>query len=502
MKTLSNNNFLSGLLKLLMIFFLIPEITYSQGQDKLWLMGYGCCSTNFTGYNMDFRSGSLSIYPVQRYFNFACTNGQISDSNGNTLFYSNGIYIANTLGDTMLNGSGINPSSYTTSHSQYGLLIPQGNLVIPFPNDSTKYYLFHETSDDQGGTYASVYLYYSVIDMTLDGGKGGVIQKNTVLLNDSLVVGRLTASKHANGRDWWIFSHQFHSSLQYRYLVTPSGIIGPWIDDLQTWRGNYPGQACFSEDGNKYVYFEPFGGLDIWDFDRCTGLFDNLIHVDIVDSGGAGGVAFSRSGRFLYVSKIYFLYQFDLFASDVPMSKLLIATYDGFVDPPGVPTVFYLQKLAPDDKIYMVSSSTVYNIHAINSPDSLGLACDFQQHSVHLPGYNGLTLPNFPNYFLGAVGSSICDSLPTAIREPASFKSSFEVFPNPVQRLMYIMGSSKEKVESIRLINSIGQLMKQNFTSIKNEEYLEEDLSGLSSGIYYLEIKTAKQRIVKKVVKE
>ena len=81
------------------------------------MMGYGCCGPNFSGINMDFRSGDLVVTNNNRHFNFAPTNGQMSDSSGNILFCSNGIYICNNLYDTMLNGSGLNPSEYTTAHS-------------------------------------------------------------------------------------------------------------------------------------------------------------------------------------------------------------------------------------------------------------------------------------------------------------------------------------------------------------------------------------------------
>ncbi|MBL0102941.1 MAG: hypothetical protein IPP51_03820 [Bacteroidetes bacterium] len=104
--------------------------------------------------------------------NFYETNGVISNSTGALQFCSNGIYIADATGDTMQNGSGLNPSLYTTSMTTHGLALPQGNLVIPFPDDSTKFYLFHETSDDMYGTWASLNLYYSIIDMTLNGGLG------------------------------------------------------------------------------------------------------------------------------------------------------------------------------------------------------------------------------------------------------------------------------------------------------------------------------------------
>ncbi len=498
------NNLFGVLLKLfysILIFVLTPNLLLSQNQDKVWMMGYGCCGLNFSGINMDFRSGSLVVSPIVRYFNFAETNGQMCDSAGNTLFCSNGIYVANALLDTMLNGSGLNPSDYTAAHTLYGLHIPQANLVIPMPGDPAKYYLFHETSDDRFNTYATFYLYYSIIDMTLDGGLGGVVQKNTILLHDSLVEGELTACKHANGRDWWLLAHKFESDTFYKFLVTPQGIQGPWIDETGSWRTNYFGQTVFSSDGTKFAYYEPNNDLDIWDFDRCAGVFSNLIHVDVNDSMGAGGVAFSRSGRYLYVSSVNFVYQFDMLAANIPLSMITVAIYDGFVNGSGFPTQFYQMLLAPDDKIYINSPSGVYDYHVINYPDSAGLACDLQQHSIHLPGYS-VSLPNHPNYFLGPILGSACDSLTSDVPTISSSVQSFEVFPNPARNILYITQGRRELINSISIFNSIGQMQSIDYSSIKNGEYMEVNISSLSSGIYFLEMMTDKQKMMKKFVKE
>ena len=228
--------------KLLYLFLFLIQNSFGQGIDNLWLMGYDCCHPPyFHPMNLDFSTGSLVIDTVQRNMNFRETNGEICDKNGNLLFYSNGFYIANAMNDTMMNGSGINPCYFTTLYSD-GLTIPQANLIIPFPDDSMKYYLFHESSDDYVNTYSAFYLYYSIIDMSLDNGLGAVVQKNTILLNDTLVLGRLTACKHANGRDWWLFSHEFLTGNMYKFLITPQGIQGPFIQNLQTVRENYFGQ--------------------------------------------------------------------------------------------------------------------------------------------------------------------------------------------------------------------------------------------------------------------
>ena len=435
--------------------------------------------------------------------NFSETNGVICDANGNLLFYTNGVYIANANDDSMQNGDGLNPSPFTTDHSFGGLTIPQANLVIPYPGDSTKYYLFHTTSDDRGSTYAAYFLYYSLIDMTLDNGLGAVVQKNVVVSNDTVIPGRLIGCKHANGRDWWIVQHEYKTGFINKFLVTPYGIDGPLKQDLLTLRDIYFGQGVFSQNGDKFAYYEPYGGLDILDFDRCTGDFSNQLHIDMNDSAGAGGVAFSQSGRFLYVPSTRYVYQFDMFSPDIEASKLTVAVWDTFYAPfQPFATVFYLAALAPDNKIYINCSNGTDAMHVINSPDSLGSSCDFCQNCIALPAFNHFTLPNHPNYFLGAATGSSCDTVHTEITNLTSSINRFLIFPNPVRDVLYLTQNKSDRITAIRLVNVLGQVNQVVFTSLKNDEYAMIDCSNLSTGMYVLEVVTTRGVISKKFFKE
>ena len=109
--------------------------------------------------------------------------------------------------------------------------------------------------------------------MTLDVGAGGVVYKNHVVLTDTLVVGKITAVRHANGRDWWVICHQNNSALYYRFLVTPDGVSDPMTQEIGSVRLLDAGQVCFSPDGSKFAYYWSETDLDIYDFDRCSGLF-------------------------------------------------------------------------------------------------------------------------------------------------------------------------------------------------------------------------------------
>lgn len=487
-----------------LLLFIYSYNVQSQGINNLWLMGRSSwAGPSFGGVNMDFTGGVLSISHQIRPMNFNETNGVICDKNGNLLFYSNGIYIANAQNDTMMNGVGLNPGPWTSTRDSFGLTLPQGNLIIPFPTDTTKYYLFHGTVDDYGNTYGSFYLYYSVIDMTLDGGLGAVVKKNVVLLNDTLVTGLLTACKHGNGRDWWMTCHEFGTNKYYKYLITDTGIAGPFFQNIGSVRDIWS-QCVFSPDGNWFAYYCPLSGdLDVYEFDRCTGTFSNPINIIFNDSAVAGGVAFSAQSSVLYVSSMNYVYQFDMMAANIATSQTTVAVWDSFYSPsPPFATNFYLSHLAPDGKIYINCGNGTFDMHVINFPDSLGVACDLQQHSIHLPAKNAFTMVNHPNYFLNALAGSICDTL-TAVTNIKTGIGDVNVFPNPANRLLYVQwrGVNNLRKAELHVYNTMGQLMSLPFTVLK-EEYFELNVSQLPTGIYFIELLTEQGKVVKRFVKQ
>ncbi|MCW5920269.1 MAG: hypothetical protein KIS71_10865, partial [Bacteroidetes bacterium] len=156
---------------LLMIFF--SFFSFSQGYNHNWLLGYDY-SPNYIKARMTFSSTGDSIFAEQRKIPFqGFTQANISDVNGNLLMSSNGAWIANSTGDTMMNGSFL---GYNTIINAYpnGLTIPYANVFLPYPNDSTKYVLFHHSIEYDGFSYPVYEINYSVIDIATNGGLGAV----------------------------------------------------------------------------------------------------------------------------------------------------------------------------------------------------------------------------------------------------------------------------------------------------------------------------------------
>ncbi|MBL7797935.1 MAG: PKD domain-containing protein [Saprospiraceae bacterium] len=102
-------------------------------------------------------------------------------------------------------------------------------------------------------------------------------------------------------------------------------------------------------------------------------------------------------------------HQYDLWAANIPASRQVVAVYDGFKDP--FSTTFYMLQLAPDGKIYGSATNGTQYLHVIHNPDVAGTDCQYQQHGIRLLKYNDFSLPNFPNYRLGPLDGSPCDTL-------------------------------------------------------------------------------------------
>ena len=467
------------------------------------MMGYDSyAGPPFGGININFNSGSRVISYVNRPMNFGDVSATMCDSLGNVLFYTNAVYIANANNDTMMNGSGLSPSFYSSSVGLNGLFVPQTALIIPRPGDNSKYYLLHGTVDDSVA-YAH-HIYYSEIDMSLNGGLGAVTSKNNVLLNDVLIPGRITAVKHGNGRDWWVVFHEGHTDRYYIYLIDPSGIQFQSNQNIGSNLTSALGQGCFSPDGSKFAMYDALNDLDIFDFDRCNGIFSNPIHVSINDNAAGGGVAFSSSSQVLYVSSTAYVYQFDLSAANIPSTKTTVAIWDTFYSPqPPAATSFYLSQLAPDGKIYMSCTNGTLDIHVIDYPDSVGLGCHVCQHCVHLPAYDNFGIPNLPNYHLGAWQGSLCDTVTsTGSWQTTVGREDVNLFPNPVTRILYATINENFKIKNVKIFDAFGQEIFVNFSFIKNGEYLEVNTTSLSQGVYFLELLSDKEKVVKRFVKE
>ena len=123
---------------------------------------------------------------------FSCA--AISDRNGNLLFYSNGRKVWNRNNQLMPNGFGLKGGNCQINRL----------LIVPFLNDTSKYYLFTSQGLTIGTAQPDTLRYsYSLVDMNMDGGLGDVTSKNLDIRG--FAAEKMVAIPNANGTDiWWI----------------------------------------------------------------------------------------------------------------------------------------------------------------------------------------------------------------------------------------------------------------------------------------------------------
>lgn len=481
----------------IIVLFLVCFIStscLSQKQDRMWIFGdHG---------GIDFRDTSnvVTFYSALNGYNTAATFSSIADNNGDLLFYvaadqllQLGINVFNKNGLLMFNGEGLQ------GHPAQS----QGLVILPFPGDSSHYYIFHKNQNNSKN-----YIYYSIVDMNLENGLGAIVSKNIVIHTDSLTQ-RTTAVKHANGRDWWLVQQRWDQDEYITFLITPDGILGPYKQSTNNPlpKEEFYGTSRFSRSGNRLVSVGHYGNINIMNFDRCTGTISNYLRIgeNVFSNENAYlGCEFSPNENVLYVSNIYpnpgkFVYQYDLTAIDIKGSKQTIKMY------PDTGLLSYIQLghmlLGADDKIYVCkgngsgpNSNTVYtqNIDVILNPDVVGQGCNYSSNFLYLNG--GRTtygLPNMVNYSLGPIAGTICDSLSTGVSDLSKKNNPFIISPNPITNWINIYqmedftgGNSYHSI----LYNSQGQLI---FEREMNVGVHTIPTSSLMTGVYFLQLKTS-----------
>ncbi|MBK6641579.1 MAG: T9SS type A sorting domain-containing protein [Bacteroidetes bacterium] len=295
-----------------------------------------------------------------------------------------------------------------------------------------------------------------------------------------------------------------------KFLLTPDSTFFVGSQHLQVpGKIGFAGQPSFSPNGSKFAYVSGngIGGfwtmfIQLFDFDRCAGNFilDTLINYSDVNGNVGFGMSFSPNSKYLYFSTTEHIYKVNTDTSNIGATFQVVAVNDTFLSsPPNIYTNFYLMYLAANGKIYTSSTSSVLHLHEMNYPDSSGLACDMQLHNIYT-GHFFIGVPNHPNYYLGRLVGSPCDSL-TSINDPPEHDFRFKVFPNPVMdgniKIMYLLPQNKSgKLEIYDVTGKV--VYSQNLPPWSTMQAIA--LPNLADGIYNVVVKSAVEWESKKII--
>ncbi len=390
-------------------FVAAQNLNFPAQHDNIWISGYeeNPLDNSIRHTVIDFHTFPPQVTEQAGDIDILITNVMMSDEEGELLFYSDGEVIQNSFGENLVNGDGIAPDVSVTQK-----LHEQTMLSVPYPDENNKFFMLHSERtwvlDDEGNTlddyFAGTFkLYYTTILSDEE-----VLEKNVTILNDTIDFGKLTTCKHANGRDWWFLVPEYWSNKFYRYLLTPNGLDTLPIQTIGDRELPGLGAAVFTSDGSKYISTGSRGSnpdtanITIFDFDRCTGLLSNQQQLTLDDTNFGHPIAVSPSSQYLYFYHNSKFRQYDLWAEDIFATE---HTTEGAFPAP------FLFQLAPDGKIYMTSYTGQDNFHIINDPDFPEEMSGLEYNGFTIPNKNYASLPYFPNYRLGPIDGSTCDTL-------------------------------------------------------------------------------------------
>lgn len=339
---------------------------------------------------------------------------------GQVLFHSNGARCWNASNLIMQNGDTLLGNSLAGFEYKFGST-HQGVCIVPFINQPGKYYLFSLKGTTnwilpwiQNGFPLEALpndpkLYYSVIDMSLDGGLGGIVagQKNIPLTGSSgQPLGESMIAVPGDNCDIWLIVHDYLEPVFRAFHITGEGIdpnpvlstTGSEIQGLVGWGAYYTGDLAVSpnrgylaitswvpNDNNNEV-----NGLLLCKFDPATGMVSDALRLS---DQPLTGLDFSPDNNKLYTVRRNLgnspssLLQFDVSVFDaatIAATEQIIGNLNASDNLPSLKSY--------NGKIY-ANSGGIY-LDVVNEPNLAGATCDFQNADANLMTLLGDVLPN------------------------------------------------------------------------------------------------------------
>ncbi len=379
------------------------QLSFSQHEASSWLFN--------TAMQIDFTEDTAILdhkrfEPPFWYTNMPMNTSCISDSNGQFLFATNSVCIYNANNDSMPNGDLLGDKHTGQS------------IIVPRPESNGHYYIF-----TVGRYYSMTDFRYSEIDMSLDSGMGDVVSSQSNILLQTGITDKVTAVRHANGKDIWVVSHENNNNRYVSYLVTKNGInttpvetnIGTVIEDTPPF--NLHDAACqgtikCSPCGRKLaIASKGLNMIQLVDFDTETGIPTNPLQLSVPY---AYNLEFSADGNMLYCSSEFAwlqtndtmrIFQFNLLEDS---NAAIINSMYRVNAPQNYPeaTRRIPLQLAIDDNIYSfyhMSGSPITPLGIIKAPHLPDNACNYDidtlmPYTTNNSVFNGL--PNFMTSYL------------------------------------------------------------------------------------------------------
>ena len=380
--------------------WVFPIIVFSQRPDKhadAWLFGEKA--------GISFKSGVAQNIATNAMDTKRAT-ATYADENGDLLLYSNGQKVWNKNGQVIQGADNL----IDDDDPFYS------GLIVPIPENPDQFYVF--SIEKSSSSITELPIYYTKIDLSLNGGNGGVAESRMALWSGTSF--GITSVKHCNNKDYWIIIHKGLGNQFLTFSITKDGITNASNPITSVVGTSFSGSSntlaqeiIASQDGSKVLISRPggpqFGFFELFGFDNSTGEITESLRT-VPGLGQIGGIAFSPDAKYFYISRLresklsgsdllnkYSLLQFS--TSSNASDQIFEQTYVGTPDPSNSgsyifePGRFGKLRLGPDGKIYLAHRDANF-LSVIHKPDELLDASNFEYQGLTLDQKSSSDLPN------------------------------------------------------------------------------------------------------------
>lgn len=489
------------------LYCLISILGYSQKYGNAWIVGYSNDSTFIPKIGktvLNFSTGKLEFEYTfgQRKPDLGFTNASLATIDGKLKYFTDGYNIYSGDQNVISNGDSINFGPIWVDYDVGGYPTEYNHVFLPMPGkESTETILLHFNLDYYDPPLTERFTItpnfkMSKIRWDTVTGRDAVLFKDSIILKGDFIQKHMACTRHANGRDWWIIIEDYLTNNHRMFLLDPTGIHLKSIQkigipaDSSDWTGN----SLFTPNGMQYIKYLRGYQIQIFDFDRCYGELSNpqvIINDKTSTSSVNSYLEVSSNNRFLYLNSDSIIWQYDLFANDIKGSETIIGVWDGYYFMGQLNTDFHQMSLGTDGKIYVSCRSSTNLGHVINNPNEKGSNCNFQLRGLEIPAYMFGNFPKLPNFKLGALIGSTCDTIITSVKNESALHDN-HVLVYPSETSSYIsVKSINGKINSkirIKLIDISGRILFSNeYENLNNEIHIP--LFEYVEGLYLIDIK-------------
>lgn len=422
--------------------------------------------------------------------------GSLSKPNGDLLAYTNGYSLMDATGHVVPGGDSLSPTPIGLQEVIEGNRIDQSVLLLPKPGDTSEFRLISIAAESPASMeeFFPFRIWLNRFKVTQTGGIV-VVEKNRQLLSETrLELCYFSACRHGNGRDWWVFAKRRNSRIHERFLFTPDTILHDTL---------YVAGSVFSSDGSRLMFspngqyaatWESFGGLRIFDFDRCQGTFNFLSAIPPPVYPPNSNIfclslCFSPQSQYIYYNSSIQIFRLPLQSSLQPSDVQLVRDWTFFQDSGFMVGGNVYSSFEPtlDGTLQICGSSTCRFYCTIAHPDAASISeIGYGHFNFQIPHGNNATFSNIPYHGLGAKVGSPCDTLSAITDVGKSGGGLLRLFPNPGPGQSTVLYDAVYGGGLLRVCTATGQEVHRQVLNPGSQQAEVQPAKGLAPGVYTL----------------